>query len=163
MVILCIAMIGGTTYIGFGLGQVLRNRHRFFLELNAFFEYLDSNIRFNQKKIKDIIVNYLAINQRLFIEKFLNEFYIYLDKVSVNNPYEITGYSLLKDAEREDVNQIMNRIGKLNLTSELIQIKSTLSILQKYSMSCESIKNKYSKVYLQIGFISGCMLVLIVI
>lgn len=160
--ILCVVIIGGVTYIGFGLGGYYRNRYRFYQELKNFLVYAKTNISFSQKRLSDIIENYIE-KGRTPIESILKEYLEYLSNLTTVTNYQMSDNGYIKTNEKEDIETFFNQLGRMNVESEVLNIDN---FAKRMDIVCDEAKKfytKYNYVFIQVGFVIGCLIVLIII
>lgn len=160
--ILCVFIIGGVTYIGFGLGSHYRNRYRFYQELNNFLVYIKTNISFSQKRLSDIIDNYVQ-KGRTPIESILGEYLEYLEHLTTVPSYQMSDNGYIKANEKEEIETFFNQLGRMNVESEIINIDNFAKRIEVVCDEAKKFYTKYNYVFIQVGFVIGCLIVLIII
>lgn len=163
-VILGIAIVCFTSFCGYVLSKKYRQRKNFFAQFNEFNERFLSEIAYYRRPIKEFAENYAYQGE---FEELLTAYVASLQG-SGKNPSEkerakLPVYSFLNKDETNFVNDYFLMVGKGDSSSQngyFTSVKTALA--DKKAKTAEECK-KYGDLYLKLGFLSGLMILILIL
>ncbi len=157
--ILAAVIVSVFSYVGFQIGDGYRRKYNYINELSLFNNYLKLNVLTTKDRIECVVNNYI---ERCKNKQFVGDLKEYLKHVKNNEKAAISN----ADFENIDVNLINNYFNSLGKSDSKAELKN----LEEYSHYIDNIKEeqrenkkKYSAMFLKLGFLFGCLIVIIFI
>ena len=137
--ILCIGIIAGSSYIGFGIASYYDKRKKFFSDYLNFLNHAKTQISFFQNRLSHIFTSFSANSSDL--EKLLKAFASRLEK-GTECPKKPT---YIKQAEWQTISQFLTNMGKADVENECANIEAMINTTKQiYQSALEECKTKYN-------------------
>lgn len=162
---LCGAVIGCTTYIGFGIANYYIKREKLFFELCQFCEKLKTDIGFLLMPLEEILSE--ASENYISGLKDITE----VCKKIIESGNALTSEDLRRQLKCACINEEEKRLicgffcmlGKSDEKTQLEQIEGYKQRFAAAELSCSADKKKYSSMYKKLGFLLGVAVCLFMI
>ena len=140
----CVAGVMG----GLVLSNRTRNRERYFAELLNLMDRLISDISFLQQPVDQILKMFEC--KSVHLSKNISE---YLD-FTQGCDFSFSGTVLTK-REAEIIKDFFDRLGTLDLNSQLNELSAKRSLFAQFHAAAEKRNNSFGKAYIKLGFLAG--------
>lgn len=167
-IIISIAIITVTTYIGILKSKRLKDREYILREMVTFLNMVENEIKY----MLSILPNaYESSRQKLSTELKPAIGQIVVDMLSSDN-YTMTNQSIVNNISRIEglteydknvISATLKNLGRSDVEGQVNIINNSMNILDNQIREASEIKMKNSKLYRTIGIISGAMIVVILI
>lgn len=159
-------IVGTTTYIGFTYSNKLQKRTQQIRYLISALQILESEIIFGLSPLKEA---FEKVSRQVPepISSFLFEvsglIAIHNDiRISIEMAFASNEKNLTFDKEEKDVLlQLASSLGKYDLSSQQLHIRSALTSLERIEIESEEIFAKYGKLARYLGMLSGLLIVIL--
>lgn len=157
-------IVGGFSYVGYGIGAYYIKRERFMLDIIAFCKALKVQIGFSSNTLKDIVENIMSEFSPPFkqiLKSYLKVLKKY-DYVTVNILSKNLNNIYLEEAENNVMLQLFNFLGKSDSQHQIEAIDGYLYSFNSYLLQSRNQKIKYAGLYKKLGFFAGVLVCIIV-
>lgn len=165
-IIISVAIVSLTAYIGSYKARKLKKREHILREMVTFLKLVENEIRY----MLNILPNaYEIARQKLNTELKIAIGGIVVDMLDTENLTYIEGsiekniseIESLEKYDEEIIISTLKNLGRSDVEGQINIIQNTISILENQINEANEIKNTNSKLYRTIGIITGLMLVII--
>lgn len=160
-IVLIIVLIGCCTYIGYGFSKYYTLRNVFFADMTLLMDKLKLDIKFSKEKVGDIVKNFNPFSKHF---KLLCDNFVGILEVGKFDEQQLfDGINFLKLEEKNTLQAFFKSLGRFDIENQTNQINSFLEEVKKYQISASADKDKYSSLFIKIGFIIGVLIALIIV
>ena len=159
--VLIIILILCCTYVGYGISKYFSNRKAFFSDLVLMMDKLRLDISFSKEKIGDIVSNFSALSKPF--QKLQSNFLQMLKDNEFNQDVLLREINILKEEEKNSIILFFKSLGRFDVENQTKQIVSFTDEFKRYENESAIQKQKYSSLFIKLGFIIGVLISLLVI
>ena len=161
-VVLGVAIVAVFTAGGYILSKKYRQRRRFLGQFREFNEQFINEITYYRRPIKEF----------LSMHTFEGEFHLLLQSYMMSldqhreeggQPLDLSPYAFLCENERVDVLDYFTALGKGDTVSQKSYLQSMRERLTKYESEAISQGKKYENLYIELGFLCGLFILILII
>jgi len=154
--ILILILIVVIMLIAKSLSEQYLDRFNFYYNLNQFLTKFKLNLAFRQTKVLDFLDSTNSKKQfRIFIESYKE----YLK----TNKLDLSKIKILEDSERQELEDIIVNIGRLDSKNEINQVESFLLSTSEKLQQAEKTKNKFCPMIIKLSFLFAVALAILLI
>lgn len=163
--ILGMAIVCFTSFCGYVLAKKYRQRKNFFAQMNEFNERFLSEIAYYRRPIKDFAEKYTYKGE---FDELLCAFVDSLgngekESGGPSTSSKLPTYSFLSKDESEFISDYFLMVGKGDSASQSAYFTSVKGTLGDYKRKSAEESVKYGDLYLKLGFLSGLMILVLII
>ena len=157
-----LTIVAISTTFGYFLSKKYRQRRRFMGQFREFNEQFINEITYYRRPIRDFLTTH----------SFDGEFHTLLEDYSVLLEHSIAGetefldlsaYTFLLENEKIDINDYFMMMGKGDSASQKCYFLSMRDRLTKYEADAIAQGKKYENLYVELGFLCGLFILILII
>ena len=162
-----VVIVAFSSLCGYILAKKYRQRKEFFFQFYEFNERFLSEITYYRRPLKDFIGNYTYKNE---FKEVLEDFIVYSEEqkteegaLFLQESLYLSRYSFLKTDERQALTDYFFMLGKGDSHSQKSYFSSVKEYLKKQRDETETVCKKYGNLYVEMGFLCGLLLLILII
>ena len=158
-IVVCLAILGFTTTVGYVLASKFRNRKLFFAQLKLFNERFLREMDYAKRPIKEFVQIYA------YKGDFNDILSIYLDKLGQFDDF-LTVFPEIGYFTREEIRMIcdyFNSLGKGDSLTQKSNFSTLDSQLSEYYKKAEIEYKKYADLYVKLGVLIGLAIIIVIV
>ncbi len=144
--VLIVILISVVMLIAHAVSEQYRDKFDFYYNLKLFLNQFKINISFKQAKVNEFIN---SIKPRKQFKAFINSYQSYLS----GKELDFSEIKVLENQEKEELKDLINRIGKNDAKSELAQTEQFLLSVEEHLKKAEEDKNKLCPMILKLSLL----------
>ena len=165
--LICIAILFITSYIGMELASNLKNREKELIDMVTFLKLVQNEMKYMLNSIPDAFEK-SRMNLSSSLKNVIGAIVVDMEKQGMNfmeNSIDINIAKLneLSSYDKEIITSTLKALGKGDFESQNNIINNTIDILENQIKEAREKKEKNSKVYKAVGVISGLLIIVIFI
>ena len=154
--LLIIVLVFVIMIIAYSLSEQYKDKYDFYLNLKNFLNQFKINLSFKQDKIINFLNNLRPKKQfKLFINSYIN--YLSSDKL------DLSEIKILDDEEKLELENLINDIGKYDVTNEINQIENFLYSIDQKLKKAEDDKTKLCPMIIKLSLLFAIGLAILLI
>lgn len=153
MLLLYCSLVFVCVWLGVSQAKRLSERHKFYVDMQAFLKAYEENLSFRQDNFKDLSSNLLSNEE--------NDFNLYLVKI-INNQ-EQTRPDYLSEKEIAFTNNLISSLGKADKETDEQTTKHFQFMVGELMQKTKEAKDKYSGLSIKISLLIGLLLVILLL
>lgn len=160
--LLGISIVAFTSYCGYVLAKKYRRRKLFFGEWKEFNERFITEISYYRRPLGEFFAKFTYKGE---FQKFLESYFEWLNFGSgrISELLEIPFCSFLTKEEKNILVDYFQMLGKGDSNSQKAYFSSVKETLAKLCANAESSHKKYGDLYIKLGFLSGLLILILII
>lgn len=157
-----LAIIAVSTAGGYILSKKYRQRRRFLGQFREFNDQFINEITYYRRPIKDFLAQHTFEGE---FQTFLQGYATCLGLYSENRAQalDLSAYSFLAENEKIDIIDYFSMLGKGDSASQRCYFLSMRERLTKYEADAVSQGKKYENLYIELGFLCGLFILILII
>ena len=157
VIVFCFALIG------FRIANYYVSRKKFFLSLQFLLSGIEADVAFTQEKLKYIIQrNSSNLSSKELIE-ICNSIFLKLDNKQKIDSEIFENIKILKKEEKQLLFQIFGNLGRFDVVSQGIEIKTYKQKIEEKSNETNDECKRYAGLFVKLGIIVGLLVCLLII
>ena len=160
--VLGLAIIAISTIGGYILSKKYRQRRRFLGQFREFNDQFINEITYYRRPIRDFLAQHTFDGE---FQSLMQSYAISLDRYGEKGrkPLDLSAYSFLYENEKADVIDYFSMLGKGDSASQRCYFLSIRERLTKYEAEAVSQGKKYESLYVELGFLCGLFILILII
>jgi len=160
--LLGIAIVAFTTFCGYVLAKKYRQRKLFFVQLSEFNERFLNEITYYRRPILEFATHYHYKGEFHFLlQDYFNN--LTTERLPLTKIIEYAEYSFLKKEEKQLLVDYLQMLGKGDSVSQKNYFLSVKESLKKMQTETSENCKKYGDLYVKIGFLSGLLILILIL
>ena len=161
-VIFGVAVVAMATAFGYLLSKKYRQRRRFFTQFREFNEQFIHEITYYRRPIKEFLSCHLYDGA---FDMVLQKYTVILTQNAFERGalFDLSDYTFLTENEKTDITDYFMTIGKGDSASQKCYFLSMRERLAKYESDALSQGKKYENLYIELGFLCGLFILILII
>lgn len=161
-ILLVLIVVGGFSYVGFGIASHYKKRDEFFAGLLSLCDKVRADIDFSGKSLSAI---FDGLKFSGAIGKLVENFCEYLKNkdLKLSSKQLFRGIWILKDEEKNVVLDFFSRLGRHDSDNEVKLIDDFKTLIEPLSKIAGEEKNKYGKMSVKVSFLLGLMVAILIV
>lgn len=161
-IVLILIVVGGFTYVGFGISSYYKKRADFFAELMNLCDKVRAEIDFSGKNLTAIFENQkYEGNLGKVVQNFVE--YLKNNDVNLTNKQLFHGVRILKDEEKSMIFDFFARLGRHDSNSEVKLIDDFKNLVEPHQKLSNDEKIKFGKMSVKVSFLLGLMVAILIV
>ena len=147
------------TFFGYLFSRKFRIRRKFFGQLRGFNEQFIHEITYYRRPIKEFL------SKKTYEGEFQGLIVSYLRWVDATNQqaFDLSSYTFLQENEKMDIRDYFMSIGKGDSSSQKCYFLSMQERLKGYELDAALQGKKYESLYVELGFLCGLFILILII
>ena len=161
-VIFGVAVVAIATAFGYLFSKKYRQRRRFFTQFREFNEQFIHEITYYRRPIKEFLSCHTYDRE---FDMVLQKYEAILSNNAFKNRelFDLSEYSFLNENEKTDITDYFMTIGTGDSASQKCYFLSMRERLSKYESDAISQGKKYENLYIELGFLCGLFILILII
>ena len=161
-VIFGVAVVVVATALGYLFSKKYRQRRRFFSQLREFNEQFIHEVTYYRRPIKEFLSCHVYDGE---FDGLLQKYTAMLAQsvLESHSLFDLAEYTFLAENEKSDVVDYFMTIGKGDSASQKCYFLSMRERLAKYESDAISQGKKYENLYIELGFLCGLFILILII
>ena len=148
-----------SVYIGYTAGNYYRKRYRFFCNINKLNNSNIINLMGQKNTVKYTIDEFKKKCTCKILSSCLDEFLLSI----TNKKYFIFKCKDLSNDEIAIIEQYFSLVGKNEASAEMQSLHNYFKIFSELEKETKEKMDKYSSMFLKLGFLVGCLIIILII